>query len=68
MPSILAYGFGLSSPMGSTFYKNVAKCWSESGQIKEFGPNQVHMAPFEVILKQNGSYRGWEASGMPPGL
>ena len=34
---------------------------------KEFGPNQVHMAPFEVILKQNGSYRVSEASGMPPG-
>ena len=36
-------------------------------KIKEFCPNQVHMAPFEVILKQNGLYRVWEASGMPPG-
>ena len=45
-------------------YKNDS-FWTK---IKEFGPNQVHMAPFEVILKQNGSYRVWEASGMPPGL
>ena len=37
-------------------------------KIKEFGPNQVCMAPFEVILKQKGSYRVWEASGMPPAL
>ena len=45
-------------------YKN-ASFWTK---IMKSGPNQVHMAPFEVILKQNGSYRVWEASGMPPGL
>ena len=46
--------------------KQVSACqiWVK---IMEFGPNQVHMAPFEVILKQNGSYRVWEASGRPPG-
>ena len=50
-------------------------CWKisvKSGQnhakINELAPNQVRMAPFEVILKQNGLYRVWEASGMPPGL
>ena len=37
-------------------------------KIMEFDTIQVHMAPFEVILKQNVSYRVWEASGMPPGL
>ena len=35
-------------------------------KIKEFDPNQVHMAPFELIFNQNESYRVWEASGMPP--
>ena len=45
-------------------HKN-ARIWTK---VMKYGPNQVHMAPFEVILKQNGSYRVWEASGMPPGL
>ena len=48
------------------FTKDVAKCWSKSGQnqgkIKEFGPNQVRMAPFGAIFSQNGSYRVWDAS------
>ena len=32
-------------------------------------PNQVHMAPFDVILAGFEScwYQVWEASGMPPG-
>ena len=34
----------------------------------EFGPNQVHMAPFGLILNQNRSHMVWDASGMPPGL
>ena len=37
-------------------------------KIMEFGPNQVHMAPFGLIRSQNGSYMVWDASGMPPGL
>ena len=37
-------------------------------KIKEFDPIQVHMAPFELIFNQNGSYRVWETSVMPPGL
>ena len=32
----------------------------------EFGPNQVHMAPFGLILNQNRSHMVWDASGMPP--
>ena len=31
------------------------------------GPNQVHMAPFGLIICQNRSYGVWEASGTPPG-
>ena len=32
----------------------------------KIGPNQVHMAPFGLVLSQNGSYRVWDASGMRP--
>ena len=32
----------------------------------EFGPNQVHMAPFGPILRQNRFHVAWDASGMPP--
>ena len=34
----------------------------------KIGPNQVHMAPFGLILNQNRSHMVWDASGMPPGL
>ena len=46
--------------------KQVSACqiWVK---IMEFGPNQVHMAPFGLILSQNGSHMVWDASGMPPG-
>ena len=73
MPSILAYGFGLSSHMGSTFYKNVAKCWSESGQNQgiwsepgPYGSVWGHIQP-EWILQGLGSL--WDASRTlkPPG-
>ena len=37
-------------------------------ELINLSPIQVHMAPFEVSFSQNGSYRVWEASGMPPGL
>ena len=37
-------------------------------QIKDFGPNQVHMARFGMILCQNRSHSIYDASGMPPGL
>ena len=66
MASILAYGFGLSSHMGSTFYKNVAKCWSESGQNQgiwsepgPYGSVWGHILP-EWILQGLGSL--WDAS------
>ena len=36
-------------------------------KIMEFGPNQVHMAPFGPILSQNRSHMVWDASRMPPG-
>ena len=29
-------------------------------------PNQVHMAPFGLILNQNRSHMVWDASYMPP--
>ena len=35
-------------------------------KIMEFGPNQVHMAPFGLILNQNRSHMVWDASYMPP--
>ena len=73
MASILAYGFGLSSHMGSTFYKNVATCWSESAKKHEiwsesgpygsvWGDTQA-----EWILQGLGSL--WDASRTlkPPG-
>ena len=37
-------------------------------KIMESGPNQVHVAAFELIFNQNESHRVWEGSGMPPGL
>ena len=32
----------------------------------KIGPNQVHMARFELILCQNPSHKVWDASGMTP--
>jgi len=39
-----------------------------SDKIKETGPNQVHISPFELILHQNRSHSVEDASYMPPGL
>ena len=44
----------------------VAKCKKMHKNIKKRS-EQVHMAPFGLILAQDGSHRLWEASGMPPG-
>ena len=46
--------------------KHVSACqiWVK---IMEFGPNQVHMAPFELILIRFGSHMVRDASGMPHG-
>ena len=43
----------------------VAECqiWTK---IMKIGPNQVRMAPFELILHQNRSHSVYEASGIPP--
>ena len=36
--------------------------------IMRIDPNQVHLAPFWLKLIRFGSYRVWDACGMPPGL
>ena len=73
MRTILAYGSGLRSHMGSTFYKNVGKSWSESGQNQgiwsepgPYGSVWGHIQP-EWILQGLGSL--WDASRAlkPPG-
>ena len=73
MRTILAYGSGLRSHMGSTFYKNVGKCWSESAQKHEIWPESGPYGSVwgdtkaEWILQGLGSL--WDASRTlkPPG-
>ena len=45
---------------------NTAECqiWRK---IMKNELNQVQMAPFGLIINQDGSYGVWEASGIPPG-
>ena len=46
-------GLGQTTPRLGTTGRN-ARIWTK---IEEFGPTQVHMAPFEDIFNQNESYR-----------
>ena len=67
MPSILAYGFGLSSCMGSTFYKNVAKCWSSLVRIRQKSKNLVRISSAWVRLGSYSARMDPTGSGKPLG-